>query len=101
VTSRLNCYEFLQNVSIIVFFLSGLLNGKPLGVVGAIGIKEIKYKKFRFYFLADGFKLKFYSVEELTDVPLRFVRMSNKKTQQKTISEIKEVLRNIGPAGFN
>jgi len=74
--------------------------GKTLGTVGGIVIKELKYKSFRFYFLVDGFKLKFFSEEELTDVLLRFVRMSDKKHQEQTIKEIKEILIKIGPKGF-
>ncbi|MBU1199148.1 MAG: hypothetical protein KKF46_06700 [Nanoarchaeota archaeon] len=74
--------------------------GKILGTIGGIVIKEIKYNNFRFYFLADGHKLKFFSEEELTDLLLRFVRMSDKKHQQKTINEIRQVLIKIGPKGF-
>ena len=74
--------------------------GKILGSVGGIVIKELKYKNFRFYFLADGFKIKLYSQEELTDLLLRFVRMSDKKHQEETIREIKEILLKIGPEGF-
>ena len=74
--------------------------GKMIGVVGAIIIKEIKYKSFRFYFITDGYKLKVYNEEELIDVLLRFVRMSDKKHQQKIISEIKEILLKIGPEGL-
>ena len=74
--------------------------GKLLGSVGGIVIKELKYKSYRFYFLVDGYKLKFLSESELMDLLLRFVRMSDKKTQQKTIEEIKEVLKIIGPEGF-
>ena len=74
--------------------------GKILGTVGGIIIKELKYKKFRFYFLADGFKLKFLSEEDLQELLLMFVRMSDKKHQQETIDEIKEILLKIGPSGF-
>ena len=73
--------------------------GKALGMVGGIMIKELKYKSFRFYFLVDAFKIKVFSREELTDVLLRFVRMSDKKRQQKEIDEIKHILKTIGPAG--
>lgn len=88
-----------------IFDLMGSLKknpkkGKLIGTVGGIIIKELKYKSFRFYFLADGHKLKFISEENLVDLLLRFVRMSDKKQQQKTIDEIKEVLRTIGPKGF-
>ena|SRR3989338_8186174 len=74
--------------------------GKMLGTVGGIVIKELKYESFRFYFVADGFKLKFLKEEELTDLLIRFVRMSDKKHQQKTIDEIKQILTKIGPHGF-
>jgi hypothetical protein len=74
--------------------------GKPLGNVGGLAIKEIKYKNFRFYFITDGFKLKFIGEEGLIDLLIRFVRMSDKKHQQETISEIKHILQTIGPAGF-
>ena len=74
--------------------------GKVLGSVGGILIKELKYKNFRFYFLVDGYQLKFFLEEDLTDLLLRFVRMSDKKHQQDTIDEIKNILRKIGPFGF-
>ena len=74
--------------------------GKLLGNVTGIVIKELKYKSFRFYFIADGYKLKVLSEEELTDLLLRFVRMSDKKSQQKTINEIRQILIKLGPSGF-
>ena len=74
--------------------------GKEIGNVGGILIKEIKYKSFRFYFITEGHKLKFFDEKELVDLLLRFVRMSNKKYQQKTINEIKNILEKIGPEGF-
>jgi hypothetical protein len=75
--------------------------GKVLGGVGGIVVKELKYKSYRFYFLADGYKLKFFNEAELVDLLLMFVRMSDKKHQQKTIDEIKGVLIKIGPRGFS
>src|SRR3989338_471983 len=75
--------------------------GKALGAVGGVVIKEIKYGSFRFYFIADGFKLRIMDQLKLTDLLIRFVRMSDKKDQQKTINEIKKVLLNIGLIGFN
>ena len=74
--------------------------GKNLGSVGGLVIKEIKHKSFRFYFITDRHKLKYYTEKELVDVLLRFVRMSDKKHQQQVINEIKEVLINIGPEGL-
>ena len=74
--------------------------GKPLGNIGGIVIKELKYKAFRFYFITDGFKLKLLDEDNLIDLLMRFVRMSDKKHQQETINEIKHILRIIGPKGF-
>jgi len=74
--------------------------GKALGNIGAIVIKELRYKSFRFYFITDGFKLKMLSSNMLTDLLIKFIRMSDKKDQQKTIDEIKKVLRNLGEEGF-
>jgi len=74
--------------------------GKAIGRVGEIIIKELKYKSFRFYFITDGLKLKLLKVEELSDLLIKFVRMSDKKSQQKTIDEIKSVLRSLGEQGF-
>lgn len=77
------------------------LKGKPLGSVGGMIIKEIRYKSFRFYFIADGYKLKFFDEQSLADLLIRFVRMSNKKDQQQTINEIRKILINFGPKGFS
>ena len=74
--------------------------GKIVGQVGGILIKELKYNSFRFYFVADGFKLKFLGADELNDLLLKFVRMSDKKSQQKVINEIKIVLKKFGEDGF-
>ncbi len=74
--------------------------GKELGNVGGILIKELKYKNFRFYFITDGYKLKIMDESKLIDLLIRFVRMSDKKYQQKTINEIKKILTIFGPEGF-
>ena len=74
--------------------------GKFLGQVGGIVIKELKYKSFRFYFIVDGHKLKIYSREELANLLIKIVRMSDKKSQQKTLNEIKNILLKIGSRGF-
>jgi len=74
--------------------------GKFLGQFAGFAVKELKYKGFRFYFIADGYKLNILSEEELVDLLMKFVRMSDKKSQQKTIDEIRQILLKIGPAGF-
>lgn len=75
--------------------------GRTLGNVGGIVIKEIRYKSFRFYFITDGYKLKIMDQAKLTDLLIRFVRMSDKKDQQQTIDEIKKILLNFGPLGLD
>jgi hypothetical protein len=74
--------------------------GKLIGTVGGIAIKEIKYKKFRFYCICDGHKLRTLNEEKLVDLLFRFVRMSEKSDQQKVIDEIRGILLKIGPAGL-
>ncbi|MFH1802698.1 MAG: hypothetical protein ABH864_04595 [archaeon] len=74
--------------------------GKPVGQVSGIVIKELKYKSYRFYFIVDGYKVKMLDIDELSDVLIKFVRMSDKKEQQKVIDEIKVVLRKLGEEGF-
>lgn len=74
--------------------------GKELGHVGGIVIKELRYKNFRFYFITDGYKLKIMDESKLIDLLIRFVRMSDKKDQQRTIDEIKKILIYFGPEGF-
>jgi len=69
--------------------------GKIVGQVGGILIKELKYKGFRFYFIVDGHMLKVLGAEELKELLIHFVRMSDKKDQQKTINEIKKVLMKL------
>ena len=74
--------------------------GRLLSQVGGIVIKEIRYKSFRFYFITDGYKLRVMDESELVYLLIRFVRMSDKKDQQETIEEIKNILRKFGQEGF-
>lgn len=74
--------------------------GKELSCAGNIVIKEIKYKAYRFYFITDGYSIKFLKNEELGDIIIKFIRMSDKTHQQKIINEIKSILRKLGSEGF-
>jgi hypothetical protein len=74
--------------------------GKEVGCVSNVVIKEIKYEGYRFYFITNGFSIKFLDVKNLQDLIIKFVRMSNKKEQQKVINEIKNILRKLGESGF-
>lgn len=87
-------FEYLKSLE------SSPQKGKVLGTVGGIVIKELKYSGFRFYFITDGFKLKYLDKDLLVDLLLQFVRMSDKKHQQQTINEIKHVLITVGAGGF-
>ena len=70
--------------------------GKFLAKIGDILIKEQKYKKFRFYFLVDKSKIKLLDSNELVDLLIKFIAMSDKKEQQKTINQIKNFLKTFG-----
>tara|TARA_Y100000310_G_C20387631_1_gene671222 strand:- start:117 stop:458 length:342 start_codon:yes stop_codon:yes gene_type:complete len=74
--------------------------GKDVGSIGNIVIKEIKYNKYRFYFITDRYKIKFLSSDELKDLIVKFVEMSEKKNQQKIIDKIKHILRTFGDEKF-
>ena len=74
--------------------------GTEVGVIGNIVIKEIKYNKFRFYFVTNRFKIKFLSSGELKEIFIKFVEMSEKKNQQKVIEGIKFIIRSLLDEGF-
>jgi len=74
--------------------------GKEVGSVNGVLIKELKYKKFRFYFVVDGYSIKVMSVEELKDLIIKFMMMSEKKNQVDVILKLKEVLRGISITNF-
>jgi len=74
--------------------------GKEIGQVRGILIKELKYEKFRFYFITDGFEVKFLEIKDLQNLVIKFIKMSDKKSQQKVIEEIKGILRKFGKEGF-
>ena len=74
--------------------------GTALTNIGKVLIKEIKHKKYRFYCITDGHILKFGTEEEISSLLIKFVKMSDKKDQQKTINEIKHVLISMGFKGF-
>ena len=70
--------------------------GKAVGQVSGIVIKELRHEGYRFYFITDGYKIKILQKEELSDLLIKFIRMSDKKSQQEVIDEIKSVLKNFG-----
>ena len=100
ILKRFSKFEAHKVVDIIESLETEPHKGKTIGNVGGIVIKEIKYKGFRFYFVFDGHKLRTYDEEQLTNLLFRFVRMSDKKKQQETINQIREILLKIGPSGL-
>ena len=93
-------HESIEIFSLMLTLEDNPQKGKGIGSVGNVLIKELKYKSNRFYFITDNHKIKFLDVKELCDMLIKFVGMSDKKSQQKTIDEIKKVLRMFGEAGF-
>lgn len=92
--------ESVKIFELIFNLIDNPKKGKEVGSVGGIVIKEIKHRVYRFYFITDGFKVKFLKSNELTDLLIKFMRISDKDTQQKVIDEIKNVLRKLGSDGF-
>jgi len=74
--------------------------GKPVGHLSDIVVKEIKYEKFRFYFITNSYILKFGTEDELATLLIKFVKMSEKKNQQRTINDIKRILNTLGFEAF-
>jgi hypothetical protein len=74
--------------------------GKPVANIEGIVIKELKFEGFRFYFITNGYKIKFLEIQELNDILIKFVAMSDKKDQQEVIEKIKHILRMLGEEGF-
>lgn len=93
--------ESKKIISLMISLEDSPFKGKILGQVSGMLIKELRFDSFRFYFITDNYKIKFLKKEELEDLVIKFVRMSNKKEQQKTIDEIKGILRDLGKEGFN
>ena len=98
-------FKKFKNKSLEIFSLMKSLGsypnkGKVLGNIGGILIKEIKYEKFGFYFITDGHMLRFGTEDELANLLIRFVRMSEKKDQQKVIEDIKRIIMTLGESGF-
>ena len=83
----LQFYSLKQNV----------FKGDTLTNIGGILLKELKYKKFRFYFIQSKDTLKLLSKEELKQHIIKFIAMSDKsKEQQKIINKIKDDLLKKG-----
>ena len=69
--------------------------GKVLGHVGNMSIRELRYGSFRFYYIIDGNKLRLFNQSKIEDLLIQFIAMSKKNDQQRTIAEIRELLKRI------
>jgi mRNA-degrading endonuclease RelE of RelBE toxin-antitoxin system len=74
--------------------------GDVLGHAGNISIRKLKHESFRFYFIIDGNEIQLFDKNKIIDLLIVFVRMSKKNNQQKTIDEIKAILKKLGHKGF-
>jgi len=104
-TLRDEIYKTFKNDSLKIYALIERLESNPqkgnvLGHIGTMSIRELKYKSFRFYFIVDGHKLILFNKGKIKELLIRFIRMSKKNNQQKTIEEIKTILQTIGEEGF-
>ncbi len=89
-------HDSLKVLSLIEELENNPNKGKILGKVGNFSIRELKYQSFRFYFILDSYKLYLFNKKELAELLIKFVKMSKKNNQQKTIEEIKKILNAIG-----
>ena len=77
-----------KQISVDIFSLMYTLEenpkkGKELSSVGGVLIKELRYEKFRFYFITDGYKIKFLKIEELKDLVINLLECRIRKTNKK------------------
>lgn len=97
---RDDIYKIFKKDSLKVYSLIEKLKknpnqGKVLGHVGHISIRELKYKSFRFYFILDGHRLDMFNKKQIKELLIRFIAMSKKNNQRKTIEQIKDILKKI------
>ncbi len=69
--------------------------GKILGSIAGISIRELKFKSFRTYFLLEKNQLYLFNKKEIEELLIKFIEMSKKNDQEKTIEQIKHILKYI------
>ena len=87
--------ELRKIISLMRSLLTSPKKGKLLASVGGVVIKELKYKKFRLYFITDGHVIKFGTNDELNFLIIKFIDISDKKDQQKIIDKLKLLLESL------
>lgn len=75
--------------------------GKRIGQVGIISIRELKFRSFRFYYILNSNTLSLFNKEKLSDLLIKFIAMSKKNGQQKTINKINSILEYLDSDEFD
>lgn len=97
---RNEIYKTFKKDSLKIYSLINKLKTNPqkskvIGLIGSISLRELKFKSYRFYFIIEGHKLMLFTKNNIQDLLIRFIKMSNKNNQQKTIDKIKTILKTI------
>lgn len=87
--------DSLKVYNLINSLRDNLNKGKHLGKISTFILKELKYKNFRFYFIIKENELILYRKEDIKELLIKFIDMSNKNKQQQTINKIKIILKNL------
>jgi mRNA-degrading endonuclease RelE of RelBE toxin-antitoxin system len=69
--------------------------GKILAHIGTITLREIRHNTFRLYYTIDKNKLNLFNQEKLEELLIKFIELSKKNKQQKTIDKLKEILKKL------
>jgi len=74
--------------------------GKLLATIGTMHLKELRYKSFRLFFIMNRNELHLFNEKKFKELLIKFISMSKKNNQQKTIDEIRQVLEKIREEEF-
>ena len=97
---KTEAYKTFKKDSMRVYSLIETLRKNPnkdrvLGHVGHMSIRELRYKNFMPYFILDGRRLDLFNKDKIKELLIKFIAMSKKHNQQRTIGEIKDILKLI------
>jgi hypothetical protein len=92
---RFNKKELKELKQLFLSLQDNPFQGDLIYAFGNFVLKEKKYKTFRFYFLHSRKILIIKDIENLKDEIIRFIEMSKKNDQQRTINKLKEMLTKI------
>ncbi len=92
---RFNKKELKEIKNLFLSLQDNPFQGDLLYAFGNIILKEKKYKTFRFYFIHSRKILIIKDINQLEDELIRFIEMSKKNNQQKTINKLKEMIKKL------